>query len=139
MAHPLDVERASELHRDWCQALAARMGVATTHQSAPQLRAVMLELRRSLSPDAVLAVANALPALERGIFLEDWRLDEAPAPVETAEAFADRVYERVKGHHYRVPTLVSDVFWLWRTKLPPSDASAIRSSLPPALMPLWDT
>ena len=137
MAHPIDVERASELHVEWCQALAVRMDVATTHQSGPQMRAVMLELRRVLTPACVLTVANALPALERGIFLTGWSLEEGPTPAVDAESFAERVYDRVKAHHFRVPTLVSDVFWLWQTKLPDNDAAAIRACLPPELVKLW--
>ena len=138
MAHPADIAQASERHVEWCRALAARMGVATTHQSAPQMRAVMHELRRSLAPDETLKVANVLPALERGIFLEGWSLDQAPVPIPDAKDFAARVYDRVKAHHFLVPTLVSDVFWLWQTKLPEKDAKTIRKCLPPALATLWD-
>jgi uncharacterized protein (DUF2267 family) len=137
MAHPIDVERASELHMEWCRALAERMDVATTHQSGPQMRAVMHELRRSLDAEAVLIVANALPALERGIFLEGWTLDEGPVSVPDAETFAERVYQRVKRHHFRVSSLASDVFWLWQTRLPIDKAAAIRGCLPDALAPLW--
>ena len=137
MAHPLDVERASEMHVEWCRALAARMDVATTHQSGPQMRAVMHELRSVLSPECVLNVANALPALERGIFLEGWSLDAGPVALPDSETFANRVYERVKAHHFRVPSLVGDVFWLWQAKLPEKNAKTIRSCLPPALAPLW--
>ena len=137
MAHPVDVERASEMHVEWCRALAARMDVATTHQSGPQMRAVMHELRSILTPECVLKVANALPALERGIFLGGWSLDEGPIPVPDTETFTKRVYDRVKAHHFRVPSLVGDVFWLWRTKLAEADAETIRSCLPPELAPLW--
>ena len=139
MAHPADIAQASERHVEWCRALAARMGVATTHQSAPQMRAVMHELRRSLAPDETLKVANVLPALERGIFLEGWSLDEARVLVPDADVFSMRVYERVKAHHFHVDSLVSDVFWLWRTKLPETDAETIRACLPSALAPLWDS
>lgn len=137
MAHPVDVERASELHVEWCRALAARMGVATTHQSGPQMRAVMHELRRSLTVECVLRVANALPALERGIFLDGWSLEEGPVSVDDVDRFADRVYDRVKAHHFRVPSLVGDVFWLWQTKLPTTEAAVIRACLPRALAGLW--
>lgn len=137
MGHPLDVERASEMHMEWCKDLADRMGVVTTHQSCPQMRAVMHELRSSIPPVAVLRIANALPALERGIFLEGWSLDDEPRDVTDAEEFSDRVYDRVKGHHARVPSLVQDVFWLLNEKLGRSGAATIRECLPAALKPLW--
>lgn len=137
MAHPYDIERASDLHVEWCRDLAERMGVRTTHQSGPQMRAVMHELRRSLPPQKVVEIANQFPALERGIFLENWSLNESRQEVTSAEEFADRVYGRVKAHHFRVPSLVGDVFWLWNTKLSPLKAEAIFHCLPPPLAVLW--
>jgi len=137
MAHPYDVERASDLHVAWCRDLAQRMDVRTTHQSGPQMRAVMRELRRSMSPECVIEVANQLPALERGIFFEDWSLDEPKQPVLTAEEFAERVYARVSAHHFRVPSLVGDVFWLWHKHLEPAKSQRIYECLPEPLRTVW--
>lgn len=137
MGHPFDVEHATAMHVEWCRDLAQRMGVNTTHQSGPQMRAVMLELRDTLAPACVLIVANALPALERGIFLEGWSLDKSGPRDISAEDFCDRVYRRVEAHHFRVSSLVSDVFWLWSEKLPPKKAAAIFACLPSALQSLW--
>jgi uncharacterized protein (DUF2267 family) len=137
MGHPIDVERASEMHVEWCKDLADRMGVVTTHQSGPQMRAVMHELRSSIPPGAVLRIANALPALERGIFIEGWSLTDDRHNVRDAKEFSDRVYDRVKGHHARVPSLVEDVFWLWNNKLGAERAAIIRDCLPSSLRPLW--
>ena len=137
MAHPYDVEHASRLHVEWCRDLATRMDVRTTHQSGPQMRAVMHELRRSLSNEGVIVIANQFPALERGIFLQDWRLDEGPVDLPDADTFRERVYELVKAHHFRVPSLVEDVFWLWNEKLEADKAARIAASLPYALKSLW--
>lgn len=137
MAHPYDVERASDLHIEWCRDLAQRMDVRTTHQSGPQMRAVMHELRRVLEPEKVLEVANQLPALERGIFLEGWSLADKREAVGSLEDFSERVYQRVKAHHFRVPTLVGDVFWLWNLKLDPDKSERIYRCLPAPLDELW--
>lgn len=137
MAHPYDVEHASNLHVEWCRDLAVRMDVRTTHQSGPQMRAVMHELRRTLAPTQVVEIANQLPALERGIFRQDWRFDEGPVDLPDADTFRDRVYQRVKAHHFRVPTLVEDVFWLLNEKLEPKKAAKIAAALPAPLASLW--
>lgn len=137
MGHPYDIEHAQRLHIEWCQALLERTGLATTNQTEPQMRAVMLELRRSLAPDAVLAIANALPALERGIFLDGWSLDYAPDPPRDPRQFHERVHERVKAHHSPPESLTSDVFWLWNRELAGQRAETIRAHLPPALASLW--
>ncbi len=136
MGHPYDVERATELHIEWCLDLAHRLGLTTTHQSAPRMRAVMHELRDALSPECVVRVANAFPALERGIFIEGWDLGrEVEAPRDAME-FADRVYRRVAGHHARIDDLVPQVFRFWRDRLG-DGADAIRECLPSYLHSLW--
>ncbi|MGZ3171765.1 MAG: DUF2267 domain-containing protein [Croceibacterium sp.] len=136
MAHPFDVERASELHIEWCQDLARRLALTTTHQSGPQMQAVMRELRRLLTPQCVVQVANAFPALERGIFLEGWDLGEEVVGVDSAREFKDRVYTRVAGHHARIEDLVEQVFALWHDRLGVR-SEAIRKCLPPPLAELW--
>lgn len=137
MAHPYDVERATDLHLAWCRALMDKSDLGTSHRAAPQMKAVMHELRRSLAPDGVVTVANAFPALERGIFLEGWSLHYVPVEIATDAEFRERVFDRVKAHHARVETLVQDVFWVWSTMLEPRKAEAIRQVLPAALAGLW--
>lgn len=125
------------MHIEWCIDLAKRAGLVTTHQAGPQMRAVMLELRDSLEPSAVLAIANVLPALERGIFLEGWTLDRSPRPVPDSRTFFNRIHDRVKDHHAPHDTIVSDVFALWQSKLGPAKAKVIREQLPAALAGCW--
>lgn len=137
MGHPYDVEHATDLHVRWCQALMKRAGLTTTHQAGPQMHAVMLELRRSLDAKAVIAIANVLPALERGIFLEDWDLEHPPEPPRDAAEFFDRVYRRVAGHHAPVPSIAADVFWVLQNELEEAEAEVVRKNLPPSLADLW--
>jgi len=137
LGHRYDIERASDLHMEWCRALMKRADLGTSHRAAPQMRAVMHELRSALLPSSVLAIANALPTLERGIFLEDWHLDYSPVSVESVVAFEARVYQRVKNHHARVHTIVEDVFWVWNEMLEPAKAQIIRQNLPSLLEQLW--
>jgi uncharacterized protein (DUF2267 family) len=101
------------------------------------MRAVMLELRRSLEPDAVVAIANVLPALERGIFLEDWDLHQQPDPPRDPAEFFERIYRRVAGHHASVPSIPSDVFWVLQKELEPTEAEVVRKNLPASLAELW--
>ncbi|QIK77998.1 DUF2267 domain-containing protein [Sphingomonas piscis] len=136
MGHPYDVEHATQLHIEWCQSLMERSGLGTTHRAAPQMHAVMLELRDSLEPRSAVEIANVLPALERGLFLENWRLDQPARPVPDAETFKARVHDRVKGHHAPLDTLVEDVFWVLREKLG-TKSDVIERNLPVALQDLW--
>ena len=113
------------------------MDVRITHQWGPHMRAVMHELRRSLPAEKVVVIASQFPALERGIFLSDWRLDEGPIELADADTFRDRIYEWVKAHNFCVETLVEDVFWLWNEKLEPKKATMIANAVPECLVPLW--
>lgn len=137
MGHPYDVEHATRLHVEWCLDLIDRTGLTTTNQAEPLMRAVMLELRRSIAPSAIIEIANALPALERGILLAEWSLEYESDPPPSAGDFHRRVYEKVKGHHSPPESLTSDVFWLWAQKLPSNKAEAVRNNLPAALVSLW--
>src|SRR5215210_3778369 len=108
MGHPYDIEHATEMHIEWCLALLPRTGLTTTHQAGPQMRAVMLELRGCLEPDAVLVIANALPTLERGIFLEGWSLHYRPDPPRSADEFYERILNRVHAHHAPPESIAAD-------------------------------
>lgn len=85
-----------------------------------------------------MTIANALPTLERGIFLDGWSLDAEMKHVSNSTEFDKRVYERVKNHHPHVPSITTDVFWLWQNELPKNKSDAIRSVLPEPLAALWD-
>ena len=75
MGHRYDVERATELHMEWCRALMQRADLGTSHRAAPQMRAVMHELRAALEPSAVLAIANALEGMSRADALSGGEVD----------------------------------------------------------------
>ncbi len=137
MTQPLDVERATELYREWLTALKTEANLQTHNQSQAMMRAVMHRLRRALAPDQVLQVANALPALPRGIFIEGWSLDETRESAETAESFFRDVHHMLRLHHAPPQTIVRDVFAVWRRFLAPEAARTIRRCLPSALTPLW--
>ncbi|MCO5070761.1 MAG: DUF2267 domain-containing protein [Rhizobiaceae bacterium] len=123
------MEHTTRLHVEGCRDLIDLAGLATTNQSETLMRAVMSDLRRSIAPSAVSEIANALPALERGILLADWSLDYEPDPSPSAEEFLRRVHEKVKGYHSPPESLTTDVFWLQVQKLLSNKAEAVRNSL----------
>ncbi len=137
VTQPLDVERATELYREWLTALKAEANLQTHNQSQAMMRAVMHRLRKALAPEQVLQVANALPALPRGIFIEGWSLDETREEADTAENVFRDVHHMLRLHHAPPDTIVRDVFTVWRRFLAPAAGRTIRSCLPSALTPLW--
>jgi uncharacterized protein (DUF2267 family) len=139
MTQPDDVKHATERYQEWLAALKDRASLATHNQSQALMRAVMHALRASVSPEAALRIANALPALPRGIFLDGWTLDAPWAPPASAEAFHRDVHDRIREHHTPPPTITADVFAVWARALGPIAAATIHSALPEVLKPLWPT
>jgi uncharacterized protein (DUF2267 family) len=137
MTQPYDVEFASQQYQAWLSALKAKAALVTHNQSQAMMRAVMHELRRSLDMRSVLTIANALPALPRGIFIEGWSADDVPESPATAEAFQARVAKALESHHTPPETIVEDVFAVWAENLDKQERAAIAGALPTALRPLW--
>ncbi|MCB1488208.1 MAG: DUF2267 domain-containing protein [Bauldia sp.] len=137
MTQPYDVEFASQQYQEWLAALKETASLVTHNQSQAMMRAVMHRLRRSLAPDDVLAVANALPALPRGIFLDGWSLDEERFTPASAKAFTAAVADDLKAHHVPPDTIVADVFAVWSRHLDGRKAAIVAARLPDVLKPLW--
>ena len=136
MTQPEDVEYASQLYQDWLAALKRQGLMETLNQSQAVMRGFMWELRRHMTTDQVLAFADALPALPRGIFLERWR-PAAPEPLASAEAFTAALTRRLSPHTFPPDSVVADVFTVWASHVPARNAALMRDLLPEPLRPLW--
>ena len=137
MTQPYDVEFASEQYQKWLIALRDEAMLATLNQAQAMMRAVMEELRDSVSDGDALAIANALPALARGIMLEGWVLGLPKKSVASPEDFHRRLCANLKEHHAPPEDLAEAVFAVWREALSPEKARALYERLPAALRPLW--
>jgi uncharacterized protein (DUF2267 family) len=137
VTQPYDVEFASQQYQAWLAALKDKASLVTHNQSQAMMRAVMHELRHSLDMRSILTIANALPTLPRGIFIEGWSADDVPEPPMSAEAFRARVAKALEAHHTPPETIVEDVFAVWNENLGKRERVAIAGALPTALQPLW--
>lgn len=137
MTQPYDVEFATQQYQEWLTALKEKSMLATHNQAQAMMQAVMTELRNSISDEVVLDIANALPALPRGIFLEGWRLGEAKAVPAKSEEFFRRLCTLLAGHHTPPSDIVDSVFAVWKEKLPLEAQITIEKSLPEALKSSW--
>lgn len=137
MTQPYDVEFASPHYQQWLGDLKQQASLVTHNQSQAMMRAVMHQLRRTLTPDQVLTVANALPALPRGIFIEGWSLDDDRAVPVSSDEFTAWVADDLKSHHVPPESIVADVFAVWARHLDPRQREAIVACLPASLKALW--
>ena len=137
MTQPHDVEFASEQYQKWLVALKEAAMLATLNQSQAMMRAVMEELRDSVSDEDALVIANALPALARGVMLEGWTLGAGKHNVASRAEFYDRLVSRLEPHQPPPEDIAEAVFSVWRRELPPHKANLVVEKLPAALRPLW--
>lgn len=137
MTQPYDVEFASGQYQKWLVALKDQAMLATLNQAQAMMRAVMHELRDSVADEDALEIANALPALARGIMLEGWRLGGPKHEAVSADAFHRRLVARLGAHQPPPDDLAKAAFAVWREALPPKAARTVAAKLPAALKPLW--
>ncbi len=137
MTQPYDVEFASAQYQKWLVALKEKAMLATLNQAQAMMRAFMAELRDSVTDEDALEIANALPALARGIMLEGWRLGGPKQTVASPEEFHRRLVARLGVHQPPPDDLARAAFAVWREALPPEAGRTVAATLPAALRPLW--
>ena len=135
MTIPLDVTNATEQLEQWVEALRARAMLGSVNQGFPMLRAVLQEIRDRVGVDDALRLADALPALARGVMLERWH-PEAPSP-SAGRPILEAVRARVAGHHAPPDSIVDDVLWLLARRVYPQQLPVLSERLPAELRPAW--
>jgi len=135
MTIPLDVTNATEQLEAWVQELQERALLGSVNQSFPLLRAVLQELRDRVTLDDALRLADALPALVRGVMLERWH-PEVPNPL-AGRPYLAAVRERVAGHHVPPDSIVDDVLAVLAHRVYPQQVTVLTERLPPELQAPW--
>ena len=138
MTQPYDVLNASVQFQGWLTALKAQAMLQTHNQSQAMFRSVIHEIRRHMTSSQVLAFADALPPLPRGIFLEGWRPAD-PVPGTSPEELLAEVVKSLSPHHSPPDSIVADVFAVLSERSERHKARAMQAQLPEALRPLWPT
>jgi uncharacterized protein (DUF2267 family) len=110
----------------------------THNQSQAMFRSVIHKMRDHMTSSQVLAFADALPPLPRGIFLEGWRPAD-PVPLASPEELLAEVIKSLSPHHSPPASIVADVFAVLADRSEPHEARAMHAQLPEALRPLWPT
>ncbi|PXA96909.1 hypothetical protein DMC47_16515 [Nostoc sp. 3335mG] len=137
MTNPRDVKYANESIARWQSRLKDRALLATNNITFACLRGFLHELRARLPLAAIASFGNHLPAVQRGVFYQDWEPAE-PLPTPDLATFEAALAERLLPHIHMPPGISGDVLWLIRTESEPFDAAAIRALLPAPLAEVWD-
>jgi uncharacterized protein (DUF2267 family) len=136
MTQPSEIVHASKHFQEWLTALKARAMIETHNQSYACMRGVLHALRQHMETEQVLAFADALPPLPRGLFIEGWR-PGAAQPLKSEHALPDEIYRSLTAHHSPPKGIVRDVLLVLFEKLDAHSAKIIHAQLPKVLQPLW--
>lgn len=137
MTNPRDVKYANESIARWQDALKQRALLATNNITFACLRGFLHEVRARMPLADIAAFGNHLPAVQRGVFYQDWTPAE-PVPTPDLAAFESALAGRLLPHVHMPDGLTADVLWTIRTQSEPHDAAAIRAVLPAPLAEVWD-
>ncbi|WP_240231054.1 DUF2267 domain-containing protein [Devosia lacusdianchii] len=137
MTNPRDVKYANESIARWQDSLKRRAMLETNNIAFACLRGFLIELRGRLPLADIARLGNHLPAVQRGVFYQDWEPAE-PLPTPDLAAFEAALAQRLLPHVHMPQGLVADMLWLLKTQSEPFDAAAIRPLLPAPLVAIWD-
>jgi uncharacterized protein (DUF2267 family) len=137
VTNPRDVKYANESIALWQAKLKERALLATNNITFACLRGVLHELRARLPLEDIATFGNHLPAVQRGVFYQDWRPAE-PLPTPDLASFETALAERLLPHVHMPEGITADTLWVIRTESEPYDAAEMRKVLPQPLAELWD-
>jgi len=126
---------------NWLKELMERLDTDSRKDAYRALRVTLKALRDRIPNAEVIQLSAQLPMLLRGVFLEGWQLNKAPAGSRTQDDFiadlsADFKFADVKLSDREI---VSEVFGLLRAKISEGEIEDVKSCLPPSIRGLWDT
>ena len=136
MTNPRDVKYANESIARWQSAIKERAMLETNNITFACLRGVLHEIRARLPLNDLARFGNHLPAVQRGVFYQDWTPTD---PVDTPDlaGFERALADRLLPHVHMPEGITADVLFVIRTESEPFDAAAIGEVLPPPLKVLW--
>ena len=137
MTNPRDVKYANQSIARWQAALKDRAMLETNNITFACLRGVLHEIRARLALMEIARLGNHLPAVQRGVFYQDW-VPAEPLATPTLNAFESALLDRLLPHIHMPAAVTADVLFVMRTESEPFDAAAIRAVLPAPLQAVWD-
>jgi uncharacterized protein (DUF2267 family) len=109
--------------------------LGSVDQCFPMLRAVLQEVRDRVTVDDAPRLADALPALVRGVMLEKWHAQESDPGA--GHPFLEAVKARVAGHHAPPDSIVDDVLGVLARHVYPQWLTVLTARLPTEFRAAW--
>jgi uncharacterized protein (DUF2267 family) len=134
---PFTYQSASADFERYLTDLLAISGLTTRNQCYTMTRSVFLVFRSHVAPQLALDFAQALPAVLRAIFVEDWDLSAPVAPFPDRDQLTREVHAIREAHNFSTPGAIREVATALRRAMKPEDHRAMLHHLPPEAAAFW--
>jgi uncharacterized protein (DUF2267 family) len=138
MTNPRDVKYANESIARWQEVLKDRTFAVTNNITFAMLRAWLHEVRARLSIPEIAKFGNALPAVQRGVFYQDWNPEHPRLDTPSLEEFEAALAQRLLPHVHMPDGLAADMIYVLKHELADFDRETVRAVLPEPLAKVWD-
>jgi uncharacterized protein (DUF2267 family) len=134
---PMEYAHASQQFDCFVEELRIRLGHETRHQTFQTIQSVLRVFRRRLPVAEGLRFADALPAVLRALFVEDWDIDEPVRSFATLREMNNEVREFRINHDFSPPTAIEDVAFVLRHHVDPIGLHRALQCLSPEASAFW--
>lgn len=138
MPYPMEYKQATEDFERFLADVAREVNLSSRHQAYTVSQAVFQCFRRRLTLAQAIVFAQALPAMLRALFVDDWDVE---APQATSWEKADMLAEvrALRPNHNLSPdSAIADVARALKTHVGPGVLERALAGLPPQARAFWD-
>ena len=137
MPMPWTYRHASREFRGFLDDAKERMSLESDNMTYTAVDAVFQVFRRRLTAQQGLDFSSVLPCVPRAIFVNDWQIEDPPAPFEDRDAMTSEA-KRVRVNHNLTPdNAIEATAWALRRSLDQSDLDRVLNGIGPEAQAFW--
>jgi uncharacterized protein (DUF2267 family) len=137
MPMPFNYRTASRDFEKFIEDLRQLSLLQTSNQSYTEARSVFHVFRNHVAVQVALDFANALPAVLRAIFIEDWDISRPIKEFPPTDQLLNEVFAIRPDHNVSAETAITDVALALRMNMNPVDFEQMLATLPPRAAAFW--
>lgn len=135
----MDYQHAAENFDRFLLAAIENAGLTTRNQAYTMVQAVFQVFRRRLTVTDAITFANALPPLQRALFVADWDTSEPQLPFGDREAMTLEAQSLRRHHNFSPDTCIRDVARALRQTTDEAELDRVLAALPKGAAEFWAT
>jgi uncharacterized protein (DUF2267 family) len=137
MPMPFTYRSATQDFEAYLDDLRNISGLNSWNQVYTMTRAVFIVFRAHVAPQVAMTLAQALPAVLRAIFIEDWDLAAPVTPFADRATLTAEVHAIRAEHNFSTPGAIREVALALRHAMKAEDHAFMLGKLPPEARAFW--